>query len=69
MGCLRGTLSLFDLNAFSLQVHSVLKSLKSHIIAIRSQLPGVPASFDQEFNQKSLNVTKGEKTRESLFTF
>ena len=67
MGCLRGTLSLFDLNAFSL--HSVLKSLKSHIIAIRSQLPGVPASFDQEFNQKSLNVTKGEKTRESLFTF
>ena len=67
MGYLRETLSLFDLNALSL--HSVLKSLKSHIIAIRSQLPGVPASFDQEFNQKSLNVTKGEKTRESLFTF
>ena len=67
MGYLRETLSLFDLNAFSL--HSVLKSLKSHIIAIRSQLPGVPASFDQECNQKSLNVTKGEKTRESLFTF
>ena len=67
MGYLRETLSLFDLNALSL--HSVLKSLKSHIITIRSQLPGVPAIFDQEFNQKSLNVTKGEKTRESLFTF
>ena len=27
----------------------------------------VPASFGEEFSEKSLNVTKGEKIRESLF--
>ena len=32
-------------------------------------LPGVPTSFRQEFSKKSLlNLTKSEKTRESLFT-
>ena len=34
-----------------------------------SILPGVPTSFRQEFIKQSLNVTKSEKTRESLFTF
>ncbi len=28
----------------------------------------VPASFGEEFSEKSLNVTKGEKIRESLLT-
>ena len=32
-------------------------------------LPGVPESFGQEFNKKSQNLMKVEKTRESLFTF
>ena len=35
---------------------------------IQIQVPGVPTSFRQ-FSKKSLNVTKSEKTRESLFTF
>ena len=29
-------------------------------------LPGVPTSFRQELSKKSLNVTKGEKTRADL---
>ena len=33
------------------------------------KIPGVPTSFRQEFSKKSLNITKSEKTRESLFTF
>ena len=33
-------------------------------------VPGVPTSFGQEFSKKSLNdVTKSNKTRESLFTY
>ena len=31
-------------------------------------VPGVPTSFRQECSKKSLNVTKSQKNRESLFT-
>ena len=34
-----------------------------------SLLSGVPKSFWREFSEKFLNVTSGEKFRESLFTF
>ena len=38
------------------------------ITFVTLNVPGVPTSFRQEFSKKSLNVTKSEKTRESLFT-
>ena len=38
-------------------------------VPVLEKVPGVPTSSRQEFSKKSLNVTKCEKTRESLFTF
>ena len=48
---------------------SFLSPMVSIFISILNSVPGVPTSFGQEFCKKYLNITKGEKICESLFTF
>ena len=46
----------------------ILNSSK-HNIHLQNQLAGIPTSFGHEFSRKIRNFTKGEETRQSLFSY
>ena len=49
--------------------YAMLNHSCQHNTVTLTNIPGVTTSLGQEFSKKSLNFTKSEKTRESLFTF